>query len=230
MNFWLKISSFIANVQAGGAQLLDRLQQAVSSAGELRRSVAFTVAMIALSAKMAKADGVVTFDEEAAFHELFDVPDKELANVVRLFNLAKQDVAGFEAYAQKMADLFADDEATKTDVLDGLFHIAKADGVMHSAELAFLERVAQIFGMDSVAFARLKARHVRSGGDPYLILGIDEGAGDDEIKAHYRREVRETHPDRLIARGIPEEFVRIANERLVAINEAYAQIRAERGL
>lgn len=111
-----------------------------------------------------------------------------------------------------------------------LFHIAKADGVVHEHEVAYLRRVAEIFGLDGRAFDQILARHTRDGADPYVMLGIAPEASDAEIKRHYRKLVTETHPDRLVARGVPEEFVRIASDRLAALNGAYAKIAAERGL
>ncbi len=230
MNVWSSIGSIASAIGTGGAQIVDRLVQLVLARPEGTSSVGFTVAMIALSAKMAKADGVVTTDEILAFRELFDVPPKEERNVERLFNLAQEDVAGYEVYAKKLADLFPYDHKTLMDILDGLFHIAKADGVVHESEIGYLSRVAELFGLDEREFAKVMARHVRSNGNPYAILGIGPQASDEELKAHYRREVQETHPDRLIARGVPEEFVRIANDRLAALNEAWTKIRAERGI
>ena len=230
MSVWSSLGQIVAAIQTGGAQLVDRLVQLVLARPEGIHRVGFTVAMIALSAKMAKADGVVTMDEVIAFHELFDVPPGEERNVTRLFNLAQQDIAGFEVYAKKLADLFPYDHKTLLDILDGLFHIAKADGVVHDDEISYLARVAELFGLDEREFSQVLARHVRDGDNPYAVLGLGPEASDEEVKAKYRREVLETHPDRLIARGVPEEFVRIANERLAALNAAWAQIRAERGL
>jgi DnaJ like chaperone protein len=173
---------------------------------------------------------VVTGDEEIAFLDVFEIPRGEERNVARLFNLAKQDVAGFEVYAARLAGLFPDDQEIRVDILDVLFHIAKADGVVHEHEVAYLARVAEIFGLEPREFDRILARHTRQGADPYLVLGLETSAGDDEVRRHYRRLVSENHPDRLIARGVPEEFVRIANDRMAAINAAYSQISAERGL
>lgn len=230
MSVWASIGAIVSAIGTGGAQLADRLVQLVLARPEGTSSVGFTVAMIALSAKMAKADGVVTVDEVLAFRELFDVPENEEKNVARLFNLAQEDVAGFEVYAKKLADLFPYDRKTLLDILDGLFHIAKADGVVHESEIGYLSRVAEVFGLDAREFSRVLARHVRKDGNPYEILGMGPDASDAELKSRYRREVQETHPDRLIARGVPEEFVRIANDRLAALNEAWAQICAERGI
>ncbi|WP_305986151.1 DnaJ family molecular chaperone [Roseibium sp. MMSF_3544] len=230
MSVWSSIGSIVSAIGTGGAQVVDRLVQLVLARPEGTSSVGFTVAMIALSAKMAKADGVVTTDEIIAFRELFEVPPKEERNVTRLFNLAQEDVAGFEVYAKKLADLFPYDRKTLLDILDGLFHIAKADGVVHESEVGYLAKVAEVFGLDDREFAKVLARHVRSDGNPYEVLGLGPESSDADLKAHYRREVQETHPDRLIARGVPEEFVRIANDRLAALNEAWAKICAERGI
>ncbi|MBD8890585.1 J domain-containing protein [Roseibium litorale] len=230
MGVWSSLASIVAAIGSGSVQLVDRLVQLVLTRPEGTSSVGFTVAMIALSAKMAKADGVVTTDEILAFRELFEVPEGEERNVARLFNLAKEDVAGFDVYARKLADLFPYDTKTLNDILDGLFHIAKADGVIHESEISFLAEVAKIFGLDEREFQQMLARHARGGADPYAVIGLEPDATSEELKAQYRKEVRETHPDRLIARGVPEEFVRIANDRLAALNAAWAQICAERGL
>ncbi|MBD1547466.1 TerB family tellurite resistance protein [Roseibium aggregatum] len=230
MSVWSSLETIVAAIQTGGAQVVDRLVQLVLSRPEGANRVGFTVAMIALSAKMAKADGVVTADEVLAFRELFHVPPGEERNVIRLFNLAQQDVAGFEVYAKKLADLFPYDRKTLLDILDGLFYIAKADGVVHQDEISYLARVAEVFGLDDREFSRVLARHVRENSDPYEVLGLGPDASNEDLKTKYRSEVRDTHPDRLIARGVPEEFVQIANDRLAALNAAWAQICAERGL
>ncbi len=193
--------------------------------------VAFTIAIIALSAKMAKADGIVSEDEIAAFERVFQVPPGERANVHRMFNLARQDMAGYEAYAGQIARMFRGNPAMLEDILDGLFEIAKADGLLHPAEAKFLESVAEIFGFAPNEFRRIRASHFGPEvGDPYLVLGIGYDASEDEIKRTYRMLVRENHPDRLIARGVPEEFIRLATDKLAAINGAYEKVKKEQGL
>ncbi len=194
-------------------------------------NVVFTIAVIALSAKMAKADGVVTEDEIEAFNRIFRVAQDETANVRRIFNLARRDTAGYEAYAAQIARLFAGNPAVLEDILDGLFEIAKADGVLHPGEEAFLARVAEIFGFAPNEFRRIRASHFApDAADPYVVLGVAYDASDDEIKRTYRLLVRENHPDSLIGRGVPEEFVRLATDKLAAINGAYERIEVERGI
>jgi DnaJ like chaperone protein len=193
-----------------------------------RRQVAFSVAMIALSAKMAKADGVVTTDEVEAFRRIFVVEAREERSVTRLFDLATRDVAGFESYAAKIATIYGNDVAGLTDVVDGLFAIARADGAVHEAELAYLERVADIFGIDGRGFERIAERHmVGAEGDPYIVLGAGRGLPLAAIRRQYLKLVAESHPDKLIARGVPPECIAVANQRLAAINRAYERIERE---
>ena len=197
--------------------------------GQAENQVAFTVGVIALGAKMAKADGVVTMDEVNAFKEVFKVPDGEMKNVARVFNLAKQDVAGYEAYAEQLATMFKGNRKLLEDVLEGLFHIAKADDQLHPNEEQFLAGVSKRFGFTETEFSYIKARHVAAHKrNPYEVLGVQPGIGNDELKSQYRKLISENHPDKLIARGVPKEFVSLATEKVAAINEAYDQIAKER--
>lgn len=235
MSVWGRIAEIATRVSATAACGLAGLVEAVRTVLEgdpaTRRKVAFSVAMIALSAKMAKADGVVTQDEVRAFAQVFAVPPSESRNVARLYDLAKSDVAGFEAYAQRLARLCDSEGGADVleDVLDGLFHIAKADGMLHELEGSFLQRVAEIFGVSEERYAILLSRHVDGGrADPYRVLGLTREEPFEEVRRHYRRLVASNHPDRLIARGLPEEFIAIATRRLAAINAAYELIERER--
>lgn len=239
MSIWGKIAGGAAGLIVGGpiGALLGlaaghfAVDHWLDEDGPSERQVAFTVGVIALGAKMAKADGVVAPDEVKAFREVFKVPEDDIHNVARLFDLAKKDVAGFEAYALQIATLMKDDKPILADVLDGLFHIAKADNVLHPNELAFLAEVARIFGFSEDEFLHIKARHVLNREEnPYEVLGIEPEANNDDVKRRYRQLVKENHPDHLIARGVPPEFVNIATERLQAINEAFEKVERERGL
>lgn len=194
------------------------------------RGLIFTTGLVALSAKMARSDGVVTRDEVAAFRRIVRVPPEQQDKIEKLFDLAKQTSAGFEAYAAQIADAFKDERALLEDVLDGLFLIAAADGAIHEAEHAYLRDVATIFAIAEKDFARIEARHMRRADDPYLVLGASREMSDAELRRLYRRLVAETHPDREIARGLPEEAVAIATRRLATINAAWDRIEKERGL
>jgi DnaJ like chaperone protein len=195
------------------------------------RQVAFTIAVIALGAKMAKADGQVDRSEVAAFKEVFQVPPSETANVARIFDLAKRDARGFEPYARQIAKMFSKNHPVLEELLDGLFHIARADGTIHDSEISYLAEVAKLFGFNEADFARIREANIGPDkADPYTILGVTRAMSNDEIRAAWRKLVRDNHPDRLIAQGLPEEFVMLANQKVATINAAYDKVAKERGI
>ncbi len=240
MSIWGKLTGAAAGLAIGGplgalfggvaGHIADRVTEPPEDK-ELRNQLAFTAGVVALGAKMAKADGHVSKDEIIAFREVFKVAEADRKNVALLFNLAKQDVAGYDAYANQLAQTFRENPQLLRDVLEGLFHIAMADEVLHPAEEQFLFDVAQRFGIDKNQFRNIKSRYVVSNDqDPYNILEISHDVSDEKLKRHYRALVVEHHPDRLVARGVPVEFIDIANKRLAVINAAYEDIKRERGL
>ncbi len=228
MSIWTKIVE-AAQRLAKGAGLMDLFGAPTPP----ERSVAFAIAVVALGAKIAKADGRVTRDEVAAFKDVFFIPPDEEKKAARIFNMAREDVAGFDGYARKIKAMFhrPEDQASLEDILDGLFHIAGADGVYDPEELRFLATVAEIFEISERCFDRLRARHDPSlGGDPYILLGVEPNAELAEVKAAWRKHVRETHPDRMMARGLPEEAIKLAEDRMRMLNVAYERIQSERAL
>ena len=197
----------------------------------MENDVAFTVGVIALAAKMAKADGVVTKDEVKAFKTAFKVSDAEMKQGARVFNLAKQNVAGYEDCAEQLVIVFKGNRKILEDVLEGLFHIAKADAALHPHEEEFLGQVAKRFGLADIEFDTIRARHVVAGKrDPYEVLGLTPSASDAELERRYRSLLAENRPDELIARGVPAEFIAIAIEKVAAFTEAYKAIAKQRGI
>lgn len=195
------------------------------------RQIGFTIGVIALGAKMARVDGEVSEIERAAFRDFFQVPPGEEANVERFFDLAKRDAGGFETYARQVAALFPDAPEILENVVEGLFSIAQADGRIDAAEADYLAKVASIFGLPSSRFERAKAAALGAVEcEPCVVLGIDPLATDEQIREAWLRQVRANHPDRLMAQGLPEEAIAVANRKLALINDAYDRLRRQRGL
>jgi DnaJ like chaperone protein len=209
----------LAGAAAGGAIDLTITR----AASPERRRVAFTVAAIALAAKMARADGDASAAEFATFQRLFHVDEGEAANARRFYDLAKQSMSGFEAYAGQAATLLGPGSPLLEDLLDALWLIAEVDG-FHDAELAYLDQVAAIFDFDAAAAARIRARHTGPAeDDPWAILGVEPGADAATLRAAYHALVKQFHPDRHLAEGMPAEFIRVSESRMAAINSAYAK-------
>lgn len=229
-----KIVSRVLGIDEGGPvravfeQIMAAFGFDAAAAGPARTRVAFTIAVVTLAAKMSKADGISSEVEVAAFQRLFDVPEGERSGLRRVFDLARQDVAGFETYARRIAGLLEPEPELKISVLECLLHIATADGVHHPAEETFLARVAELIGVPRPEYLALRRAFVHDPDSPYAVLGVPPNASDAEIKARYRELAREHHPDLLVSKGMPEEFLKASGRRLAAINAAYEAILAER--
>jgi DnaJ like chaperone protein len=234
MSIWTRIAEALSALASGEplSVVFDRLRGAPGP----EQSVGFTIAVLALGAKMAKADGTVTRDEVTAFRRIFTFPEGEETHAARVFNLARQDVAGFDAYARKIARLFnpegrricADDHHVLVDILEALFQIAIADGSYHAGEDAFLAHVGEIFGLDDACFRIVRSRLVEGAPrDPYDVLGLPRTASRADARRAWKGLVRDTHPDVLQARGVPPEAMKLAERRLQLINEAWREISAK---
>ncbi len=234
MSIWGKLAAATADLSSpigvffGGRQARDARDNYKEQDGP-ENQLPFTVGVIALGAKMAKADGSVTTDEVKAFKEAFNVSAAEMKQAARVFNLAKQDMAGYEVCAEQLVTLFKGNRKLLEDVLEGLFHIAKADEQVHPQEEQFLGQVAKLFGFTDTEFSYIKARHVVAAKrNPYDVLGVKPSISDEELKSHYRMLLADNQPDKLIARGVPKEFVTIATEKVATITAAYDAIAKER--
>jgi len=195
---------------------------ALAAAKARRDEATFSIALIALAAKIARADGHVSEDETLAFQKIFHYPEEEQSKVRMIYNLAQQDVAGFDHYLAQVAKLYDGNALVLEDVLDCLFHIATADGVEHPRERALLESAAKAFNLSAAAVRRLRATHFGLDvEDPFAILGVEPDAGPEAVRNAWRALIREHHPDALIARGVPAAMVKVAEARSAAINAAF---------
>jgi DnaJ like chaperone protein len=225
MSFWRKIAGLAASN-------LDEAECDVCPPGLPGEDPAFSTAVTALGAKLAKADGQAQAAEYAAFSEVFQPqPDSE-GNVRRLYQLARQTTRGFESYARRLAKRYRGCPQLLEDVLDGLFFVATSDGVVTADELTYLARVSELFGQSPLAFRRIKATHLGAeAGDPYVVLGVAPDAPESELRAAWKAALSEAHPDRARARGLPDEFIEVAEAKAAAINAAFdTAIRERRAL
>lgn len=226
MTLWERIAKILSEARE---RTLGGLMDAIQERRARKDAAVFSIALIALSAKMAKADGVVTDDEVAAFQDFFVYPEEEASKVQMIWRLAQEDVSGFDLYAGQVRRLFKDEPTVLEDVLDCLFHVALADGVAHPNEMALLRVAAEAFALGPQTWRRIKAGHVGADAeDPYVILGLPHDVSAADLRSTYLTLVKQNHPDTLVARGVPEQLVKIAEGRMAAINTAYEQIMAEK--
>lgn len=222
MTFWRKIATL-------AAQRVDEAECPDCPAGLPGEDPAFSTAVTALGAKLSKADGSATGDEFTAFSEVFQSDAASSPNVRRLYDLARQTTHGFESYARRLAKRYGACPQLLEDVLEGLFHIAKADGFVTADELDYLARVGDLFGLSPLTFRRLKAMHLGFGAnDPYVVLGVPHDICDEALHSAWKTALSAAHPDRARARGLPREFIEVAEAKSAAINAAFSEAMRER--
>ena len=222
MSFWRKIAGL-------AVRNLDEADCPTCPPGLPGEDPAFTTAVTALGAKLAKADGRAQASEYQTFADVFQPEAGSEGNVRRLYQLARQTTRGFESYARRLAKRYRHCPQLLEDVLDGLFFVATADGVVTADELVYLQRVSELFGQSQLTFRRLKATHLGlEMQDPYAVLSVAHDAPDAEVRAAWKSQLSESHPDRARARGLPSEFIEVAEAKAAAINSAFDTVMRER--
>ena len=191
------------------------------------KQAAFSIALVALSAKMAKADGVVSRHEILAFREKVDIPQKDLEAVGRLWDLARETPYGIDSYARQVASFFPQGSVVLEQLMGLLFYIAQADGGIEAQEEAYLREIAGILGFDDEGYERLTYIYGDKELNPYHILGVEPDCDAETLRKVWLEMARLHHPDRLIAEGLPAECIRAANERLAEINTAYETLKSK---
>jgi DnaJ like chaperone protein len=229
MSIWFKLSSLARRAFEPDDQ--PGTEVGAPLCGPDPNDIEFTAAIVGLGAKLAKADGLVTIDEVAAFSRVFRSAPGDEPAMRRVFDIARQTVLGYESYARRIGKRYRDRPCLLEGVLDGLFQIAASDGAITGEELDYLRSVAGMFGFNEDQFRRIKASHLGPDeDDPYLILGVPHDASFEEVRAAYRRLMLDNHPDTVTgAKSAPREYEPVAHEKAAAITTAYARIRAERG-
>lgn len=231
MSIWERLANAVADVSTGAALSPRFIHQKTDDlpGHAVDDALPFTLGMIVLAGKMAKADGVVSKDEVHAFKKAFKVSDAEMRDAARVFNAAKQDASGYDTHAKELVIVFKGDRRMLEYVLEGLFHIARADGVLHPEEGKFLGEVAKHLGFTDTEFAFVRARHTGPHErNHYDVLGVKPSVSNEELKDQYNRLLAQSQPDEFIARGLPKEFSLIATAKIVAIKEAYDAITKQR--
>ena len=244
MSIWGKIIGGTAGFALGGpigailgvmaGNMYDKKKKSKLNFNEIpnqQKQNFFALSIIILSAKLAKSDGVVTKDEIEAFKEKFKIPNSDLANVSKIFNEAKKSTYGYKQIADQVGQLFADNKILLEELLNNLFYIAEADGNISINEIEFLKSVGNSFNLTENEFQRIfHSRLKNKESDPYKVLGVNRNDNDDIIRKKWILLNKEHHPDNLIARGMPQEFIEQANKELSSINIAYDKIKKYRGI
>jgi len=186
----------------------------------------FALSLIVLSAKLSKADGQVSKEELIAVKDKLKIPENELDQVGKIFNKAKEESAGYEQYAQQIAQIYKGNVNVLEEVINILFYIAEADGNVSETELKMIEHIAQIFGLTEIQFKSIKESRKSSDKlNPYIVL---ESKPDDKIeiiRKRYLKLSKEHHPDLLMSKGVPQEVIDESKAKMRSINSAWDKVQ-----
>ena len=186
----------------------------------------FALSLIVLSAKLSKADGQVSKEELIAVKDKLKIPDNELDQVGKIFNKAKEESAGYESYAQQIAQIYKGNINVLEEVINILFYIAESDGNISESELKMIEHIAQIFGLTEIQFNSI--RESRKSSDklnPYIVLESNPDDTIEIIRKRYLKLSKEHHPDLLISKGVPQEVIDESKAKMRTINSAWDQVK-----
>lgn len=192
----------------------------------------FFVATFSMLAKLARADGRITPEEIATIENFMQqelrlsLQSRQVA--IRIFEAAKSAPDTFEDYARQFHGAFRGNPQLLEFMLDILMRVGMADGRLSAEEERLIRGAARIFGLGDQRFDQLRQRFGGADETAYHILGVAPDASNDEIKHRYRTLVKEFHPDRIAAKGLPEEFTRFAQDKFREIQSAYETIQKER--
>ena len=186
----------------------------------------FALALIVLSAKLSKADGLVSKEKLIAIKEKLKIPNTEIDQVSKIFNKAKDDPLGYEPYAKQIGEIFRGNFNVLEEVINILFYIARSDGKVSDSEYKMIEDIAKIFGLTYKQFESVKESRKSSDKlNPCLVL---ESSPNDDLKTirkNYIRLSKEHHPDLLVSKGVPSEVINESKKKMRAINSAWDQIQ-----
>ena len=208
-----------------GSKFSGRKFKSINFSNENSQQI-FALALIILSAKISKADGVVTKDELLAIKEKLNIPDSEIDNVSKVFNVAKQDDLGFEPYAQQISQIYSKNKTALVEVLNILLYIAEADGEVSKPEIKMIREIGFIFNLSDIEINSLfESRKSSEKSNPYIVLGVKPSDDIKEIRKKYINLSKTYHPDLLINKGVPEEVLEKSKEKMRIINNAWDQIQ-----
>ena len=195
-------------------------------------NMTFFLAAFSMLAKIAKADGKITKEEIDVVEQFMsknlklDAPSKEYAK--NIFRNAADSNESFSAFAQQFYEHFRNQPQIVEIMLETFLKVSIADNDFNVKEEALILEAVKIFNYGDQNYEILKSKFIKDTDKFYKILKCSKSDSLEKIKKQYRKLATEYHPDKIIAKGLPEEFVELANEKFKEIKEAFDQVKKEK--
>jgi DnaJ like chaperone protein len=229
-----------------GAAIGNHFDQSSDSAGNQRayrqknnlnqqeeKQTIFFTSVFSMLAKFAQADGAVTRTEIKTIDRFIKnelkLKGEARKLAIKIFDEAKRKNNSFEEFAQQFYDNFKDEQTLVLGMFDLLLKVAVADNDFHQKEEAYIKKAKNIFRISDSQYQSIRSQYLETNDleKYYKILECSPEADFKEVKRKYRKKAKEFHPDNVIGKGLPEEFVDFAEQEFKKINEAYEKIKEE---
>ncbi|MEM7469485.1 MAG: co-chaperone DjlA [Pseudomonadota bacterium] len=220
--------------------------EALNANSQENIQAAFFTATFSVMGHIAKADGQVTHDEIQIANDLMtqmSLNNEQRQAAQRLFNSGKSKEFDYLGVVTQFRSVCGRRSNLLRMFMEIQFHAAYADGSVHAAERAILQDLNRSLGFDDRFLSQLEAAirmqrgeggdysgrsHAEQLADAFKLLGVSDDASDGEIKKAYRRLMSQHHPDKLVAKGLPDEMMRVATQKTQEIKTAYELIKNAR--
>ena len=210
------------------------LEESVRTKPGEQAQFTFFVAVFSMLAKLSRADGQITRDEIDTINRFMlqdlNLDPQSRMVAMNIFNAAVESPNSFEDFATQFFSHFQDQPQLLEMMVDILLRVSIADGTINTVEERLILSAVRIFNFSDTYYQSLKQKYVRPNDRYYAVLGVTKSDSDDKIKSRYRKLVMEYHPDKIVSKGLPEEFTRFAEEKFRDIQQAYDEIKKERGI
>lgn len=215
-----------------------------------RNQMTFFVGAFSMLAKIASVDGKVSDRERRKVEEFMDrdlnLDASTKQSAFRIFDTALSSNETFYQFANQFYKEFRFQPQMFELMIDIMIRVAVEDNGISSEEETLILDGLHIFRLDDSVYARLKAKYTGgsyngsqsrysgagsyTSGAAYSVLGCSQSDSNEKIKKAYRKLVSEYHPDKISSKGLPEEFQKVAKQKFIEIQNAWDQIKKERGL
>lgn len=217
-----------------------------SEAGQQEVKAAFMQLLFTCLGDLAKADGRVSEEEVAHTEQVMarlNLDATTRAEAIKWFKEGTNPLHEYDHLFSQFSRIARGRADLKKFLIESLISLAMSDGSLNFNEEKTLLKIASKLGFPAFIFSKmleqLKAQDsfrqqqtsVNSKSqldDAYKVLGVDASMSDQEIKKCYRKLMSENHPDKLIAKGVPEDVIKLATEKSQAIQSAYELIKSAR--
>ncbi|MFO0389700.1 MAG: TerB family tellurite resistance protein [Alphaproteobacteria bacterium] len=218
VGLWYKIYGW--SDESPSTPLPDAQMERITPKDATFKEISFTFSLIALAAQVARADGTLTAEKYIAFREAFPLLGGVCMKIRSLFAIACENTVHFSHYVNQIKYVYPRNMPLYSELVERLFRIAGADGVVSPASEMMLAKIAHMLGLSASQYTSIRDKNIGAP-DAHQVLGVNKRASATKIKKQYHELMREYHPDRYATQELSPEVEMLLRLKASEINKAY---------